>query len=229
MNQATNKDAEGGILSATIAIELRDAILAGALAPGTRIRQEELAERFGTSRIPVREALKDLESQGLVTLVPNSGAWISLIDVNECNEIYKIRERIEPLALGESIMRMPQARIDQLELLVSAIEKARDVEEFLRLDRQFHLESYADSGMARLLSMIERFWNTTQQYRRAYTKLIGDQGQWVIHYEHRLLLEAIRRRDSEEGEHMLRAHIRRTRLQFEERTGQTARQLGEEN
>lgn len=83
--------------------EIRQKILSGEFAPGLRIRQEELAAQFGTSRVPVREALKQLESEGLVVIVPNSGVWIARVDINECVEMWKIRERIEPLALGESL------------------------------------------------------------------------------------------------------------------------------
>ncbi len=216
------KTSERDTLSHAIAQELREAILAGTYVPGMRIRQEELAERFGTSRIPVREALKDLESEGLVVLVPNSGAWIAKIDPRECDEIYKIRERVEPLALGESIRHMSDERIARLGELYEQIDATRDVDEFLRLDRDFHLESYADAQLPTLMAMIERFWNSTQHYRRAYSRLIGVDGQWIIHYEHRLLLEAIRRRDIYEAENQLRSHIRRTRLEFTQTPEDTA-------
>lgn len=207
---------ESRILSGVIIAHLRQAILSGDYAPGTRVRQKELADIFGTSRIPVREALKELEVEGLITLVPNSGAWISKLDSKECDEIYKIRERIEPLALKESILNMSAGRIDQLSELVDGMENSKSLEEFLRIDRLFHISSYADAGLPTLLMMIERFWNTTQHYRRAYTKLIGDDGQWIIHAEHRLMLEAIKRRDVEEAERIHQGHIRRTRLQFNE-------------
>lgn len=213
MNEVQDK--EGGVRRLAIAADLRAGILDGLYAPGTRVRQEELAERYGTSRIPVREALRDLESEGLVVLVPNSGAWIAKTDIAECVEIYKIRERVEPLALRESINRMDEATIARLAALATAIEASTEVEEFLKLDREFHLLSYRAAGMPTLLSMIERFWNTTQHYRRAYSRLIGKDGQWIIHAEHRLIMEAIRRRDGTDVEHLLASHIRRTRLQLQ--------------
>src|SRR5512144_935425 len=80
------------LLSERISDEIRRAVVSGELAPGSRVRQEELATRFGASRIPVREALRRLESEGLVTLVANSGDWIAKVDVAECIELYKIRE-----------------------------------------------------------------------------------------------------------------------------------------
>jgi len=210
------KELDSSTLSTAIAADLRNEILSGSYAPGMRVRQEELASRFGTSRIPVREALKELEAEGLVSMRANSGAWIAKIDPNQRDELYKIRERIEPLALSESVVRMTKERIISLEVLVKEMEGNREIERFLRLDRQFHLDSYADAGMPTLLVMIERLWNSTQHYRRAFTELIGGADQWIIHYEHRLLLEAIKRQDSVEAGTILGSHIRRTRLAFSE-------------
>jgi DNA-binding GntR family transcriptional regulator len=206
---------ESGVLSHAIANDLREGILSGRYQPGTRVRQDELADRYGTSRIPIREALHDLESEGLVVLIPNRGAWIAKIDIGECVEIYKIRERVEPLALGESIQSMDEATIGRLDQLRQQIEAVREVEDFLKYDREFHLLSFRHAGMPRLYRMIERFWNTTQHYRRAYSRVIGAEGQWIIHHEHRLIMEAVRRRDAFDAELLLRSHIRRTRLQLQ--------------
>lgn len=194
---------------------IRELILSGELAPGSRIGQESLAARFGASRIPVREALKRLESDGLVVLKPSSGAWVAKLDLDECLEIYKIRERIEPLALSEAVSRMTDEEIAKLERLVIEMDSAIDNETFLRLDREFHLASYRAAGMQQLQGMVERFWNTTQHYRRAFTNLLGSEGNWIIHAEHRLMIDALRRRDAEGAGHLLFEHIRRTRFELE--------------
>jgi DNA-binding GntR family transcriptional regulator len=203
-------------MSMSIASDIRAAVLSGELAPGQRIFQEQLAERYGTSRIPVREALRILERDGLVVFVPNNGAWIAEVDMAKCVEIYKIRERLEPLALSESIPRMTSETLERLEQLRSDCEAASDTETFLRLDREFHLLTYSCAQASTLLGMIERFWSTTQHYRRTYSDILGAQGQWIIHAEHRLLLSAIRQKDCEEAENLLRAHIRKTRTKLEE-------------
>lgn len=166
---------------------------------------------YCASRIPVREALRELESEGLVVLVPNSGAWVARFDVAECDETYKIRERLEPLALGESIARMNAETVECLAEMGRRLEATTEVEEFLRLDREFHLLSYGAAGMPALAAMIDKFWNKTQHYRRSYANLIGPTGQWIIHSEHRLIIEAIRRRDVRDARHLLESHIRRTR------------------
>lgn len=208
---------EGEIAPTTVASQrviqcIKDLILAGDLAPGERIRQEELALRFGTSRIPIREALRYLESDGWVTLKSNSGAWVAKLDFAECLEVYKIREKIEPLALAESVPLLSEADIANLEALVERIELSRDSEEFLRLDREFHVSSYLAAGMPELLRLTQRYWNRTQQYRRAFTRLVGPHGRWIIYYEHRLIMECIKRRDAAAAATLLHGHIRRTRL-----------------
>ena len=214
-NTPDASSAETSVLSHAIANDLREGIMLGRYQLGTRVRQDELAERYGTSRIPVREALRDLESEGLVVLVPNRGAWIAKIDIEECVEIYKIREYMEPLALSESLKQMDAGTVEQLERLVKQIEAAQELEEFLKFDREFHLLSYSHAKMPTLSSMIERFWNTTQHYRRAYSRVIGREGQWIIHHEHRLIMDAISRRDSVDAEQLLQVHIRRSRCQLQ--------------
>lgn len=204
----------GAVASQRIADSIHRAVLTGELAPGERIRQEEIAEQFGASRLPVREALRILESEGLVTLKANSGAWVSKLNLEECVEIYKIRERLEPLLLAESIPNLTDATVSRLEELMQSIEADDDIEKFLKLDREFHLLSYEGARMPSTHSMVVRFWNTTQQYRRAFTELIGRERRWIIESEHRLLVEAIRRRDVEEAERVLLGHIRRTRLEL---------------
>lgn len=209
---ATGTDsAASSVASGRITEYLRERILSGALAPGTRIRQEEVANTLGASRLPVREALRNLQSQGLVVLKANSGAWVSAMDLDECQVTYKIRERLEPLALAESIPNLSQATIDKLYELVERIEANDNLEEFLRLDRELHLLTYAGNPYEELRHMIERLWNTTQHYRRAYVQR-GGSDDWIIHAEHRLLLDAIRRGDAETAGQLLAGHIRRTRL-----------------
>lgn len=193
---------------------IRSMILSGELAPGSKIPQDALATRFGTSRIPIREALSRLESDGLVVMEPNRGAWVARLDLEECLEIYKIRERLEPLVLSEATAKITDAEIDALEALVIEMTVTEDPDTFLRLDREFHLASYRPADMRQLGGMVERFWNTTQPYRRAFTRVIGKEGNWIIHAEHKLIIDALRQRDGERAGHLLHEHIRRTRFEL---------------
>ena len=197
-----------------IAGELRAAILRGEHAPGTRIRQEDLAGRHGASRLPVREALRMLEAEGLVTLVANTGAWVSRLSLAECQEMYQIRERIEPLLLRYNVPLLSDAEIDDLQELADAMERSDDVEQFLSLDRDFHLSCYAADDTAVLGEMVLGLWNRTQHYRRAFSRMFRSEGDRSVHHEHQLLVSAIRRRDLDEAEGVLAGHIRRTRLEL---------------
>lgn len=203
--------AEGTVASQRIAARLRDDILTGVLKPGERIRQEDIAAQTGSSRLPVREALRILHSQGLVQLKANSGAWVSKLDLAECQAVYKMRERLEPLALSESVPHLDADTVQRIDDLQTEIERNTDQDRFLALDREMHLLCYAGNQIAELNRMVERFWNTTQAYRRAFVRMTGPERMWVVNAEHRLLIDAIRRRDTDDGERFLVTHIRRTR------------------
>jgi DNA-binding GntR family transcriptional regulator len=213
MKRVTELSAHGAA-GARIASELRDAILNGEYAPGARIRQEDLAERTGASRVPVREALRMLEAEGLLTLVANTGAWVSRLTLADCEELYRIRERLEPLLLTYSVPALTPAAIDHFAELAEAMERADDVEEFLRLDREFHLGSYSGAETAVLGELVLALWNRTQHYRRAFTRVFRAEGDRSVHHDHQLLVAAFRRGDTEEAERILTAHIRRTRLEL---------------
>jgi DNA-binding GntR family transcriptional regulator len=203
------------IASHRIADSLRTAILDGSYPPGERIRQEDVAARSGSSRIPVREALRMLDSEGLVTLVANSGAWVTKLTLRECVETYLIRERLEPLLLCTSMPRLDTATVDRLGELVDEMEAVAELDAFMRADREFHLSSYAGAESSEMWQIIHRMWNTTQHYRREFTRLAAQAGLTVTHLEHRLLLDCIRRQDPDDAERVLVTHIRRTRLELE--------------
>jgi DNA-binding GntR family transcriptional regulator len=205
---------EPTVASHRVAAHLRAEIIGGKLVPGERIMQETLAGRFGSSRLPVREALRILESEGLVTLRSNSGAWVAQIDRQECLDIYKIRECVEPLAVAESMPNLRSIDIQRLAAIQAEIDRGTDVERFLTLDRELHLLTYSGCRIEPLNAMVQRFWNTTQHYRRAYTTAIGKERRWMINAEHRLLIEAIRQLDIEGAKTVVWSHIRRTRLEL---------------
>lgn len=200
------------VASRRISQVVADRILTGRLAPGARIKQDELADELGASRLPVREALRILEARGLVTLKANSGAWVAQMSLRDLDLSYEIRERIEPLLLTDSLPRLTAADLDRMRALQDEIEANDDVERFLVLDRQFHWLSYSRHAAPQLALMIERLWDTTQHYRRAFVELSRSQGSWIIAAEHRLLIEALARRDAVTATTVLGMHIRRTRV-----------------
>ncbi|MTD55116.1 GntR family transcriptional regulator [Amycolatopsis pithecellobii] len=203
-----------GNTSRRIADAMRAAILSGELPPGSRIRQEELAARYGASRIPVRSALSILEADGLVKLVANSGAWVSQFDLSECEEFYRIREQIEPLLLRASLPGLAAEIFDQMESLAEQMASTDSAEEFLRLDREFHSLSYSGAKTVVLDEIVQRMWNMTHHYRLMFTRVFLEQGDTIVHDEHRMLVRALRERDADQAALVATGHIRRTRLQL---------------
>jgi DNA-binding GntR family transcriptional regulator len=201
-------------LSQQIANSLKEEILSGKFPPGVRIRQEDIALQFGASRSPVREALRILEAEGLINLIAHTGAWISHLSLAECEEMYQLRERVEPLLLRLSIPNITSALMAQLQDLVVQMEATSDVELFLKLDREFHLLSYSKAETFLVGEMVNRLWNTTQHYRRAYSQMLVASSFKPAHYEHHLLLAAIEKGDADDAERVLFGHIRRTRLEL---------------
>jgi DNA-binding GntR family transcriptional regulator len=170
------------------------------------------SRQFGTSRIPVREAFRILEAEGLTEVLPNRGARVPSLDLYEVNTYYRMRERLEPLTLAESLEHLTDAHVDRMESVQEQIERGTDVAEFLSLDRDFHMTSYAGCRSEQLLSTTVRLWNATQHYRRAFMLLAGDDRMVIVNAEHRLILDACRRRDAEDAQRFLEGHIRRTRV-----------------
>jgi DNA-binding GntR family transcriptional regulator len=196
--------------SARVADYLRAAILAGDLGPGERIRQEEVAARLGASRLPVREALRILGAEGLVELEANKGARVPRLSAHQVDVLYRMRERLEPLALAESIPNLGDDDVATLGEIQSEIESGGSIPEFLDRDRRLHLLSYSGCRNDHLLTTVTRLWNATQHYRRAFMALSGEGRMWVVNAEHRLILDAIERRDVVDAERYVEGHIRRS-------------------
>ncbi|MBU2670339.1 GntR family transcriptional regulator [Actinoplanes bogorensis] len=197
-----------------IAAHLRSAILGGHIAPGERVRQEDVAQELGASRLPVREALQMLAAEGMIEHEPNKGARVPWLSMREVDVMYKMREQLEPLALSESMPFLTPGDLLRLEEIQDEIEAGVEVEQFLALDREFHLRTYSACGIDHLTSTVTRLWNSTQYYRRAFMHISGPSRRWVVNAEHRLLMDALGRRDEIDAGRFLAGHIRRTRIEL---------------
>jgi DNA-binding GntR family transcriptional regulator len=169
-----------GAASARVADWLRRAILSGEIGPGEWIRQEEVAERLGSSRLPVSEALRILEAEGLTEHVRHRGARVPSLSMHEVDVIYRMPEQLEQLAIGESIPQLTAAEVRAMEQVQERIEANTDVATFLEFDREFHLISYTGCRIEQLTGTVVRLWNSTAHYRRAFVQLrsgpaVGDQ------------------------------------------------------
>lgn len=200
-----------------VADELRQAILAGDYVAGSALRQDELAYRFAATRMPVREAIRALHREGLVQM-KGSRAAVAEFDARDLAALYQMRERIEPLALQESLPRLTTADLGQLDGLQASIEATEDLDEFLRLDQELHLLTYSRCDVAFLRRSVTDLWNATHPYRRAFMLSGGGHRFDIATTEHRLFLDAIRRRDFPDAERYLVGHIRRTRIELQSPT-----------
>lgn len=135
---------------------VREAILAGVLAPGARLRQEELAELFGTSRIPVREALRALEYEGLVTSEPHRGFTVTSLDADDVEEVYDLRILLEGHAVRLAMALLTDEDLEELEALHAQMAAATTPDEQLAARERFYVRLYSVTGRPRLVGLIVR-------------------------------------------------------------------------
>jgi DNA-binding GntR family transcriptional regulator len=187
--------------------ELRRAILARELKPGTQIVQDAFAERLGLSRVPVREALKILEGEGQVRYSPHHGYFVAELDVNELLEIYRMRELLEaetvraaaPLLTEPDLGRINQAIDD----MTDANERA-DIVALTAANRRFHFALFEPSGMPRFVRIIKQLWDSSDPYRSLY--FAEPVHRDTVDREHRQICEAARQRDGESLVRLLGEH-----------------------
>ncbi len=194
---------------------LLEAIESGELSPGTRLRETELAKRFGVSRTPVREALKQLEAQGLARHEANRGMVIPTLDNDEVNELYVIREVLEGTAARLAAQHASDVEIAILQDMVAADQdNLDDVHTLLATNRDFHRRLTLASHNRYLIAQMEHM----KQFLLLLggTTLADPARRTAAVAEHARLVEALAARDTEKAEAMARAHIHaahRTRLE----------------
>ncbi|MFE0698815.1 GntR family transcriptional regulator [Streptomyces sp. NPDC058872] len=187
--------------------ELRRAITSGDLKPGDPIRQEALAARFEVSRVPLREALKALEAEGLVVHHVHRGYFVAELSVEDLEEIYRIRELLETEAVRTAVRRMPEGTVGALERIQQQVERAAeegDVAAMAEANRLFHFTLIEASGMPRLIRLITSLWDATDAYRSLYYTEPPHRQQAVE--EHRAVISALGRGDEDAAVHRLDQH-----------------------
>ena len=155
-----------------------------------------------------------LSAEGLVALEANRGARVPVLDSREVDVLYRMRERLEPLAIVESMPRLTDADLTRITSIQERIAEFSDIRDFLALDREFHLATYSACGIDQLQDNVTRLWNATQHYRRAFMELAGPQRRWIVNAEHNLIIDALQRQDADDAERYLVGHIRRTRREL---------------
>ena len=189
-----------------VANVLREAIASGTIKAGTSLRQDDLAEQFGFSRMPIRDALRQLEAEGIVSIHPTKGAQVARMDSAEISEIYALRELLECEALRLSLPNLAGDRLDEAEQVLDQIDAERNVGRWGALNRAFHLALYDACGNHRLLGLIEAHHNAADRYVRILLSNLDYRSRSQT--EHRDLLAACRWRDGDRAIGILRQHLR---------------------
>jgi DNA-binding GntR family transcriptional regulator len=153
---------------------IRDGILSGRYASGARLDQQALADELGVSIIPVRESLRQLEAEGLVSIYPRRGVYVTELSVDELKEVYEIRGVLEELAAQLAIPSLASPALERLKGTIEHMERATaegDYAQLLELNRIFHFVIYEASGRPLLAQMISGLWDRSSLYRRLYVYL----------------------------------------------------------
>jgi DNA-binding GntR family transcriptional regulator len=190
----------------TLVENLRDEIVRGDLVPGQRLRLADIATRFDVSTVPVREALRDLEAEGLVTSFPHRGAVVTELSADDLKDIYDIRATLEEMAARLAVPHMTAATLAELTSLVDEMDThLDDVVSLVRLNHQFHLTLYAASGRTHLCELNRMLRYRTQHYLQAFVNDLG--GMPRAQAEHRAILEACERGDADQAANMIHNHV----------------------
>lgn len=191
-----------------IADRIRVDLNAGAWAPGEALRQEELADRYGASRMPVREALLLLHAEGLITMQPNRGATVVKLDANDVVEIFDLRHQVETYLLAHAIPRHDAKSLARVEAIQQELEVEDSRSGWLDGDKQFHARLYEQAARPRALGIASML--RAQVERFGLHALTPDSRRLEWAKEHRDLIAAARRKDVAACIKVLEDHLRHT-------------------
>lgn len=197
-------------LTTAVADRLRNKILRGVFGEGVQLRQHAIAAEFGVSRIPVREAFRQLEAEGLIKIIDHRGAVVVTLSPDEIEELFDIRAALECVTLRQAVPRLAEADFAQAERALKAYEKAlgdeADFDVWGDLHWQFHSCLYQAARRARFLSLIQTINNNSDRYIRLHILFSRDVHRHTKD-EHWAILELCRQRDAEGASRLLEQHI----------------------
>ena len=190
---------------------LRDAVRRGLLQPGERLMEIQLAEDLGVSRTPVREAIRKLEMEGYVIMMPRRGTYVADLSIRDINEVFEIRTSLESLASGLAAERINEDELEKLQRLlveIGAYIKSGDMESIVRTDTEFHDLLYQASRNTRLVGIIS---NLREQLTRFRTTSMSFPGRLKATLEeHRKIVEAIAQGDEKAARKAAEHHMEKS-------------------
>ncbi len=186
----------------------RDRIISGEFEPGTKLLPKVLAENCQTSLIPVREAFRALESEGLVTFFHNRGVWVSPLSFEDLNDLYSVRLLIESdtVKVSEPFTRV---EIEHLEKFLKDARRAAkngDEAKIISLNRSFHFSIYKKAKSPWRMNLIENLWSHTERYQRLSVHLRRD----AADEEHQAIIDCLASGDHNGASKALRIHLETT-------------------
>lgn len=194
-----------------IAVALRRAVRERAISPGQAVNQDELARRFGVSRIPLREALRTLVGEGLIIMKPGLGAVVTELDAGEVQELYGLRLQLEPPLAKDIVDHVRRRDIDDLTALVGQMKALgeHDSEEWSSLNYRFHRRVYELSERRHAVRLVVQVLNLVEPYARVHAHVLGSRPD--TQQQQDAVVEAIRSGDSERLEQLIADGIRSAR------------------
>jgi DNA-binding GntR family transcriptional regulator len=209
-------------LTSAVAEKLRDQIIRGEIAEGAQLRQDVIAGQYRVSRIPVREALRQLDAEGLITIVPNRGAIVPELSPSDIEELFAIRALLEPEVLKLSIPRLTPADLGQAETVLnkymSELRREEHMENWGRMNWQFHSILYSRAERPHFMSIIRNVNHNGERYTRL--QLYLTHGMKRANEEHHQILKLCRKNEVAAACKLLRQHI--------QHAGQSLKQVLEE-
>lgn len=184
---------------------IRDAIISGSMKPGSKVSEPELAERFGISRTPIREAFRQLESEGYLTVIPRKGAVVTTFSQKEVEEFYAIKSILEGYAARRACTKLTDREIARLETINDKLQELAEqdnIKQFFRIHNDFHELFIKAADNEKLKEMISGLVTRFQRLRLMSLSLPGRMKVSV--QEHRKIIEAFRKRDCETAESLVR-------------------------
>lgn len=187
--------------------ELRDLIVRGTMPPGTPIVQDALAERFGVSRVPVREALKILEGEGRITYAAHRGYTVTKLEVADLLEVYELRGVLESHVARKAVPLMQDGHLTRMRAAMDAMDAAADAQDMIEIgvqNRLFHFTVFEPSGLNRAIRIIHQLWDTTDPYRSLY--FVKPLNRDTVNSEHVEIFDACAAGDADEVVRLHDAH-----------------------
>ncbi|KVV49170.1 GntR family transcriptional regulator [Burkholderia territorii] len=188
-----------------VAASLREMIINGELQAGERLVERDLAERFGISRIPMREAIQRLEREGLLDIFRNRGAVVRMLSASDVQEIYDMRTLLEGDAIYRSVKRLDDETLARAELVHRLLGDSNVPRRQGELNREFHALLYSCCGNERQLKAIAELRSQVERYERLQATLLADTPSFQV--EHEAILQACRERNARGARAMTVAHL----------------------